>query len=79
VPGEHAARAQHVVHRGVIRLLQSRPYQELLVMARAHSSLIRLSSAWYPHNVLLRIAKGSTSTQATCLREWVQTCGSERR
>lgn len=66
------SRLQHVVHRSLMRQLQSRSYKELLVLAAGEFSPIRLNTVWYPSHLKIRIGTGSDRSQLRCLWEWLR-------
>jgi hypothetical protein len=66
------SRLQHVVHRSLMRQLQSRPYKELLVLATGEFSPIRLNTVWYPSHLKIRIGTGPERSQVRHLCEWLR-------
>lgn len=72
------SRLQHVVHRSLMRQLQSRPYKELLVLATGEFSPIRLNPVWYPSHLKIRIGTGSDRLQLRCLWGWLGESASPR-
>lgn len=66
------SRLQHIVHRDLVRQLQSRAYKELLVLATGEFSPIRLNSIWYPSHLKIRIGTGPERSQVRYLCEWLR-------
>lgn len=67
-----AERMQHVVHDKLVRLIQSRTYQQLLVFAGLdYLRALRLSPFWLPRTISVEIAHGGIGKKLHCLRLWL--------
>lgn len=69
---DRALRIQHVVHGKLVRLVESRPYEQLLVFAgQEYLRALRLSPAWLPRTIAVEIAGGGIGKKLHRLRLWV--------
>lgn len=69
---EHAQSLRHLVHRQLHERLVARGYSELLVCVdEAWLPALRLTPAWLPDGLELRVAAGPATQRIALLRRWV--------
>ena len=62
-------RMKHVVHGSLLRLVESRPYRQLLVFAgRDYLQALRLSPVWLPRTLAVEVAGGGIGEKLHWLR-----------
>jgi hypothetical protein len=71
---DRAQRIQHVVHGKLARLVESRPYEQLLVFAgQDYLRALRLSPIWLPRRLIVEIAGGGIGRKLHWLRSQLST------